>query len=74
MLPLRARVHPGARAITGYSTFPSITGTSLLDCLVSYPGHSFGDEFTPLQMCNQCILQPQLTGQYIELNVKTVLF
>ena len=30
----------------------SITGTSLSDCLVSYPGHSFGGGLTPLQRCS----------------------
>ena len=25
---------------------------------------------TPLQRCSQCILQPQLTGQYTDLNVR----
>ena len=49
----------------------SVTGTSPLDCLVSYPGHSLGC-LTPLQRSSQCILQPQPTGQYTELNVKTV--
>ena len=52
----------------------SITGTSPSDCLVSYPGHSLGEGLTPLQRCSHCILQPQLTGQYTELNVKAVLF
>ena len=37
MLLLRARVDLGAMAIKGYSIF--LTGTSPLDCLVSYPGH-----------------------------------
>ena len=41
----------------------SITGTSPSDCLVSYPGHSFGWGLTPLQRCSQCILQSQPTGQ-----------
>ena len=51
---------------------PSITGTSPSDCLVSYPEHSFGGGLTPLQRCSWCILQPQPTGQYTELNVKTM--
>ena len=38
----------------------SITGTSPSDCLVSYPGHLFS--YPSAEM--QCILQPQLTGQY----------
>ena len=37
----------------------SITGASLSDCLMSYPGHSFG--ITPLQRCSRYILQPQPT-------------
>ena len=40
--------------------------SSITDCLVS---HSLEDFFTPLQRWSQCILQPQLTGQYTELNV-----
>ncbi len=43
----------------------SITGTSQSDFLVLYPGHSLSG-VTPLQRCSQCILQPQLTGQYTE--------
>ena len=50
---------------------PSITGTSPSDCLVSYPGNSLGG-LTPLQRCSQCILQPQPTGQYTELNVSFI--
>ena len=38
----------------------STAGTSPSDCLVSYPGHSFGGGLTPLQRCSQCILQPFL--------------
>ena len=48
----------------------SITGTSLLDCLVSYLGHSLWGRFIALQKSSQCILQLHPTG----LNVKTVLF
>ena len=33
-----------------------------------------GGGLTPLQRSSRCILQPQSTGQYTELNVKTVLF
>ena len=40
----------------------SITGTSPSDCLVSYPGHSWGVGSSPLQRCSWCILQPQPTG------------
>ena len=45
---------------------PCLTGTSPSDCLVSYPGHSLGGG-------SQCILQPQLTGQY-KVKFQTVLF
>ena len=41
----------------------SITEATLLDCLVSYPGHSLGD-FTPVQRCSRCIQQPLLTGSH----------
>ena len=47
------------------SQISSITGTSPSDCLVSYPEHSLGGGLTPLQRSIQCILQPQLTGQWI---------
>ena len=37
----------------------SITGTSLSDCLVSYPGYSFGGGgLTSLRRYSRCILQP----------------
>ena len=62
MLPFRARVDPGARAIKESSAFP-IIGTSPSDCLVSYPGHSLVG-VTPLQRSSRYILQPQPTGQY----------
>ena len=42
----------------------SIAGTSPSDFLVSYPGHSLGGGV--LQRYSQCILQPQLAGQYTE--------
>ena len=44
MLPLNASV-PGSNGNDGVLHLPpnsSITGTSLSDCLVSYPGHSLG--------------------------------
>ena len=42
----------------------SITGTSPSDYLVPYPEHSvLGGDFTPLQRCSQCILQPHPTSQ-----------
>ena len=40
----------------------SNTGTSPLDCLVLYPGHSLKG-LTPLQRSSRCILLPQATGQ-----------
>ena len=33
-----------------------------------------GGGLTPLQRCSQCILQPQPTGQYTELNVNQFYF
>ena len=50
--------------------WPSITGTSLSDCLLLYPGHSLcvWGGLTPLQRCSWCILQPQLTGQIYKRN------
>ena len=57
---------PGSDGNEGVLRIPqsfSTAGTSSSDCLVSYPGHSFGGGLTPLQRCSQCILQPQLTGQ-----------
>ena len=52
----------------------SITGTSPSDCLVSSRTLGRGGGLTSLQRSSWCILQPQLTGQYTELSVKTVLF
>ena len=43
----------------------SIAGTSPSDCLVSNLGHSLGGGLTPLPRCSQCILRPQLTGQFL---------
>ena len=58
---------PGSDGNEGVLCIPqssSITGASLSDCLVSYPGHSLGEwRLTPLQRCSQYILQPQLTEQ-----------
>ena len=51
-----------------------VSRTSTSDSLLSYPGHLFGGGLTPLLRCSRCILQPQPTGQYKELSVKTVLF
>ena len=52
----------------------SITRTLPSECLVSYLGHSVGIGLITQQRCSQDIVQPQPTGQYTELNVKTVLF
>ena len=57
---------PGSNRNEGVPRVPqssSIAGTSPSDCLLSYPGYSWGGGLTPLQMCSQCILQPQPTGQ-----------
>ena len=63
----------GSEGVLHISQSYNITGTSPSDCLLSYPGHSLrGGDLTQLQRCSQCILQPQLTEQYTELNVKTV--
>ena len=40
----------------------SWTVASPSDCLVSYPGHSFGRGYTPLQRCSRCILLPNRLG------------
>ena len=58
---------PGSNRNEGIFCIPrntSITGTSPLECLVSYPGHSFGGKgYISLQRHSQCILQLQPTGQ-----------
>ena len=41
----------------------SVTGTSLSDCLVTYPGHSLGGCPTHIQSNSWGTLQPQPTGQ-----------
>ena len=58
---------PGSNGNEGVLCIPqssSIAGTSPSDCLVSYPGHSWGGGLTPLQRSSRCILQPQPTGQW----------
>ena len=60
VLPFQARVHLGAMAMKGYSTFPkevlcipqssSITGASPSGCLVSYSGHSLGEFYPSAEM------------------------
>ena len=69
MLRLRARVDMAAMAKEGVLHIPQsscITGPSLSDCLVSYPGHSLEESYPPLKRCSQCILQPQPIGQKYE--------
>ena len=70
MLPLPTRVDLGVMAMKEYSTFlkaPVLLFSVIYRTLI-------GGGLSLLQGCSQCILQPQLKGQYIELNVKTVLF
>ena len=45
---------------------PSITGTSLSDSLVSYPGHSMIGGLTPLYSCSRCIYSPNRQGNFFE--------
>ena len=66
MLPLRARLDLGAIAKNGYSAFPK-AGTSPLDCLVPVSEHSLGEDLTPLQRNNRCIIQLQLTAPEINM-------
>ena len=57
---------PGSNGKEGVLRIPqnsSITGTSLSDGLVSYPGHSLGGVLTPMQRSSWYILLPQPTGQ-----------
>ena len=41
----------------------SITGTSPLDCLISYPGFSLVEGLKRLKRCSRSFLQPQPAGQ-----------
>ena len=64
---------------TPYSSNSRTAGTSSSDCLVPYTGHSYTGHslvggLTPLLRGSQCILQPQPTGQFTELNVKQFYF
>ena len=52
----------GNERVLRISQSSSITGASQSDCLMSYPGHSFGGGLTPLQRYSRCILQLQPTG------------
>ena len=58
---------PGSDGNEGVLCIPqssSITGTSPLDCLMSYPSHSLvGGGLNPLQRSSRCIQQPQPNGQ-----------
>ena len=57
---------PGINGNEGVLHIPqssSITGTSPLNYLVSYLGHSSGGGLTPSHRSGRCILPPQLTGQ-----------
>ena len=51
----------GNKAVLYIPQGSSIIGFSTSDCLVSYPGNTFG-ESTPLQRCSWFILQPQPAG------------
>ena len=80
MLLLQARVDLGVMAMKRYFTFPE--APALLEphhqvrlfSVISSLLASGGGGLTPLQRRSQRILQPQLIGQYTELNVKTFLF
>ena len=70
---------PGSGVNEGVVYIPqisSITETFPSDCQVfSIISRTLdGGGLTPLQKSSWCILQPQPTGQYTELNVKVVLF
>ena len=57
---------PGSNSNEGVFSIPqssSITGISLVDCLVSYKGDSLGVGFYPSAEVQLSILQPQPTGQ-----------
>ena len=64
VLPLWARVDLGAMAMKGYSTFPKHywSLTIKLFSVISRTLFGWWGSLTPLQRCNQCILQPPLTG------------
>ena len=50
----------GNEGVLRISQSSSITRTSPSDCLVSYPGHLFGESYPSAE--KQCILQSQSTG------------
>ena len=58
----------------GDPQYSRITGKSPSDCLVSNSGHSLGWGLTLLDRSSRCILQPQLTGQYIQVLFQTIHF
>ena len=54
--------HQGSNGNKGVLRIPqrsSITGISPTDCYVVYVGHLLAGDFTPLQRCSRCFLQPQ---------------
>ena len=55
---------PGSNGNKRVLHIPEISEAGALssDCLMWYPRHSLGGGFTPLQICCQCFLLPQLTG------------
>ena len=55
---------PGSKGHEGIHHIPQISkaGTSLWDWIISYLGYLLEWSLTSVQRCNQCILQPQLTG------------
>ena len=77
MLPLQARVDLGVMAMKGCSTFLKATESLEPHHQIAYChilDTRWGGGLTPLQRCSRCILQPQPTGKYTELHLKTVLF
>ena len=67
---------PGSDGSAGMLHIPqnsSITGTSPSDCFVLYPGHSLGVSYPSVNV-QSVYSTAQLTEQYTELNVKTILF
>ena len=54
----------GSEVVLRIPQSSSITGISPSDFLVSYPGHLWRC-LIPLQRCSRCILQTQLTEQYL---------
>ena len=59
--PDRSRPASDSNEVLRIPESSSITVASRSDCLVSYPGHSFGGLLTQLQKLGWYILQPQQT-------------